>query len=557
MTVALAGRRMAHNPLAVAASAPDRDLLAALDALPQQIVMIDAAGRITHANRAWRKLMRGRDIDDARWLSMSYLEACRHLLHAPIHDTGQVAEPLARLLNGDTDAGAGEIEFEFEGERHRFEWRARALPDGGAVISHHDVTALRALDESRARFVRLADAGSDAILILDTSHRVLYANQVALDIAGAGSVEDQHTLAALVDPALFMIAATDGIWRGEITVRSRDGAEIPAVGVLRFHAVPGGTDHYSVVLHDISQEKCREEELHNRNVELELAYTRLQAAQDQLLQSEKMASIGQLAAGVAHEINNPIGYVHSNLGTLQDYTRSLLALIQAYERAQDDDPQQRSEALGEVEVLRRRIDFEYLVQDLPQLIAESREGIERVKKIVQDLKDFSHAGRGEEWVMSDVHRGLDSTLNIVWNELKYKADVVKNYGRLPPIECLPSQLNQVFMNILVNAAQAIPRRGTITIDTGGEGDYVWVSIADTGSGIPEAALARIFDPFFTTKPVGQGTGLGLSLSYGIVKKHGGRIEVESQPGVGTRFKIVLPVAQRRSGGDEEGAGVAR
>jgi signal transduction histidine kinase len=172
-----------------------------------------------------------------------------------------------------------------------------------------------------------------------------------------------------------------------------------------------------------------------------------------------------------------------------------------------------------------------------------------VKNIVQDLKDFSHVDEAE-WQWSDLHHGLDSTLNIVWNELKYKAEVVKEYGAPPEIECIPSQLNQVFMNLLVNAAHAIENRGTITIRTGHDGDGAWVEITDDGKGIAPEHLERIFDPFFTTKPVGKGTGLGLSLSYGIVKKHKGRIEVDSRPGMGARFRVWLPVRQGEKGKPE-------
>ncbi|MGP1682787.1 MAG: ATP-binding protein, partial [Giesbergeria sp.] len=190
--------------------------------------------------------------------------------------------------------------------------------------------------------------------------------------------------------------------------------------------------------------------------------------------------------------------------------------------------------------LKREIDLEYVKQDLMALMNESCEGVSRVRKIVQDLKDFSHVDSGE-WLFADLHRGIDSTLNVVNNEIKYKAEVVKDYGELPPVWCLGSQLNQVFLNLLVNAANAIDGRGTISIRTRAVGEWVQVEIADTGCGIPAENLKRIFDPFFTTKPVGKGTGLGLSVSYGIVDKHHGRIEVESTPGKGTSFKVYVPV----------------
>jgi signal transduction histidine kinase len=285
----------------------------------------------------------------------------------------------------------------------------------------------------------------------------------------------------------------------------------------------------------------RTQELHARNAELEIAYAKLENAQEQAIQSEKLASIGQLAAGVAHEINNPIGYVNSNLGTLQGYVSRLLTAVATYADAAGRSPD--AAAAAEVAELRRRFDLDYLAVDVPQLITESREGIDRVCKIIRDLKDFSRRDRGESWVHADVHEGLESTLNIVSNQLKYKAQIVKTFADLPLIECLPSELNQVFLNILMNAGQAIKERGTITVSTGRADDKIWIAIGDDGEGIPADVLPRIFDPFFTTKPVGSGTGLGLSISYGIVAKHHGNIEVTSVPGQGSLLRIELPIEQ--------------
>ena len=268
---------------------------------------------------------------------------------------------------------------------------------------------------------------------------------------------------------------------------------------------------------------------------------RLEEAQSHLLQSEKMASIGQLAAGVAHEINNPIGYVYSNLGMLEKYVQDAFAMLDQYELAESSLNDET--VLIKLKEARKRLDIAFLKQDLSALMNESKEGITRVKTIVQNLKDFSHVGNTDEWQLASLHIGLDSTLNIVNNEIKYKADVLKEYGELPEVECLSSQLNQVFMNLLVNAAHAIEEHGTITIRTGQSGNEVWVEISDTGKGILPEHLNKIFDPFFTTKPIGQGTGLGLSLSYGIVKKHHGRIAVQSEVGHGTTFRVCLPVRQ--------------
>lgn len=266
--------------------------------------------------------------------------------------------------------------------------------------------------------------------------------------------------------------------------------------------------------------------------------------ESQLVQSEKLASLGQLAAGVAHEINNPIGFISSNLGTLEGYFSKLQSMLDAYQNAEEGIAS--SDILELLKNMRERVELDFLREDIPLLIKESKEGISRVGQIVKDLKDFSRVDSNQEWQWANLQQGIDSTLNIVANEIKYKADVIKEYTDLPDIECLPSQINQVIMNLVVNAAQAIgPQRGKITLRSRAEAENIWLEVADTGSGMAQDTLQKIFDPFFTTKPVGQGTGLGLSLSYGIVKKHGGHITVNSELGVGTTFRVTLPIRQRQ------------
>lgn len=264
---------------------------------------------------------------------------------------------------------------------------------------------------------------------------------------------------------------------------------------------------------------------------------KLAQAQTQLLQSEKLAAIGQLAAGVAHEINNPVGYVSSNLGTLKRYLDDLLDAIAGYEAHEQDMPEKCRAALAG---LKQRVDLAFLREDATALIDESTKGLQRVTAIVQDLMEFSHLDETRKQ-LANLERGLDSTVNVVWNQIKDKAEVVKEYGGIPEVECIAPQINHVFMNLLVNAAQAIEGHGTITLRTTQSDDRVHIDIADTGCGIRPEHLKRIFDPFFTTRPVGKGTGLGLSLAYGIVQKHGGTIEVNSEPGVGTTFRITLPI----------------
>ena len=279
--------------------------------------------------------------------------------------------------------------------------------------------------------------------------------------------------------------------------------------------------------------------IEKKNSELQSAYDELKATQSQFVQQEKMASIGQLAAGVAHEINNPIGFVTSNLGTLQKYLARVAEFLKVQgEIFPRDEADERTKRLAES---RRQLKIEPILEDLPSLVAESLDGVERVRKIVQNLKSFSRVDQFEH-SMADINQCLDDTLNIVWNELKYKCTVKKDYGDLPMTRCYPQQLNQVFMNLLVNAAHAIEGQGEIVITTRASKTEITVAIADSGSGIPPESLGRIFEPFYTTKEVGKGTGLGLSIVYDLVtKKHGGRIEVTSELGKGTTFVVTLPV----------------
>ena len=268
------------------------------------------------------------------------------------------------------------------------------------------------------------------------------------------------------------------------------------------------------------------------------AYEKLGELQRQVAAQEKMASIGQLAAGVAHEINNPIGFVNSNLGTLARDVGSLLALVQAYREAcgESASAEQRQRA----QTLEQALDLAFLAEDLPQMIHESIDGLQRVKRIVQDLRSFSRVD-ASDWLYADLNEGIESTLNMLMHEIRYKAQVRKELSPLPAVYCLAAQINQVLMNLLVNAGHAIERDGLILIRSWVDGAWACVSVRDNGCGMAAEVMKRIFEPFFTTKPVGQGTGLGLSLSFSIIQKHKGRIDVDSAPGQGTCFTLRLPV----------------
>lgn len=274
-----------------------------------------------------------------------------------------------------------------------------------------------------------------------------------------------------------------------------------------------------------------------KNHELENAYNELKIAQGKVIQQEKMASIGQLAAGVAHEINNPTGFIMSNLGTLQKYVDRITEFIRIQTESLAGLPAESAEAVTQQ---RKALKVDFITDDLKSLVKESLEGADRIKKIVQDLKNFSRVDEAE-MKMADINSGIESTINIVWNELKYKATLKKEYGNIPQTKCNPGQLNQIFMNILVNAAHAIEKQGEIGIRTWAVDNAIKVTIADTGCGIPKDKINRIFEPFYTTKEVGKGTGLGLSIAYDIVKKHNGMIDVKSEVGKGTTFTVTIPI----------------
>ena len=288
---------------------------------------------------------------------------------------------------------------------------------------------------------------------------------------------------------------------------------------------------------EIGERIAAENALRERNLELEVLNRRLAEAHSQLLQSEKLASVGQLAAGIAHEINNPISFVHSNLHSLGNYANDMFNVLDAYEQV---GSAHSDAALKHAEQLKSAANMDFLRSDIPTLINESSDGLTRVEKIIKDLREFTNIDRSERQLM-DVHDALERTLSVAAHQIRPKADIVRDYAELPPIECRPAQINQAFLALLINAAQAIETRGTITLRTACDGDCVCIAITDSGKGIEAVHLGRIFDPFFTTRAVGSGMGLGLTVAYNIVQQHGGRIAAASTPGQGATFTIYLPI----------------
>jgi two-component system, NtrC family, sensor kinase len=297
-----------------------------------------------------------------------------------------------------------------------------------------------------------------------------------------------------------------------------------------------------VIISDITQQKKFTEQLEEKNHELECAYDALTVSQARVVHQEKMATIGQLSAGVAHEINNPMGFITSNLNTLGKYVGKLTEFVRLQRAALAAGDGKIAAGLRDKE---RAIKLDFILVDIEKLIKESLDGGDRVRDIVKSLKSFSRADDGER-VAADINGCVESAITIAWNEIKYKAALEKELGVLPLALCCPSQLNQVFMNLLINAVQAIDKEGRIIVRTWYESPWVCASVSDTGCGIPPETLSRIFEPFFTTKEVGSGTGLGLSISYELIQRHGGDILVDSVPGKGSTFTVRLPVTEEQT-----------
>lgn len=284
-----------------------------------------------------------------------------------------------------------------------------------------------------------------------------------------------------------------------------------------------------------------QKQMKENHEQLQQALQKIKEAQGQLIQSEKMASIGVLAAGMAHEINNPLAYILSNMHVLKEYANDLKAVTGfCAELTKTHQKEKIVQLLSTLRSSLQKIDWDYIVEDFPKIIQQSFEGLNRVKEIVKNLKDFAHVDN-TEIKLFNVNDCIRSALKMVWHELKYKCEVVENYGEIPSIACMPQRLNQVFLNLLVNASQAIEGRGTIYLSSRLDKDQIVIEVKDTGKGIEVEHLNEIFDPFFTTKPVGTGTGLGLFLVHDIISAHGGKVSAASELNKGTAFHIALPV----------------
>lgn len=396
---------------------------------------------------------------------------------------------------------------EVERELRRSEQRMRQIIDtnGDPFVSLTLDGTILEWNKAAERTFGLERAQALGANILDTIVPPAMQDRIRTELSQFAA--EPHTFAARLPDEVGAIDANGRVFPVEVSLNTVDSS---------------GEWIINAFLHDISRRR-----------ELE----------SQLIQAEKMASLGQLAAGVAHEINNPIAYVRSNLGTLKSYTQSLAKVIQSATELgtaiEAGDFSQLNAKWQEMKTVSEAEGLAAIIDDLPELFSDSEEGLVRVKEIVQNLKSFARLDEAEV-KEADINECVETTLKVVANEIKYKCQVFKDLAPLPRLKCRPGQLNQVLMNLLINATQAVAERGEIHVRTWCDELNVFVSVRDTGCGIPAEHVSQLFTPFFTTKPVGSGTGLGLSISYGIVQKHGGDIQVTSQLGIGSTFTIRLP-----------------
>lgn len=435
----------------------------------------------------------------------------------------------------------------------------RILPVVSRMIeSIADIRIRKARAERQAllteeRFQSLFEASPDMIYTADAQDRFTSINKAGLRLLGIAFPTDilgQKVETVLADPECRPHLVERALMHGdsavnELILRHGPGESplfcLESLTIIR--RADGSVREFQGIVKDITQRMLYEQELQRSNLEMVELTTQLRETQTHMVQQEKLASIGQLAAGVAHEINNPLGFLKSNQATLIRY---LARLKEAWSEFSRENPEESGKIEGKFRIRE-------LFEELDSISEESEEGFNRIIRIVNGLRSFSRIDQTESFEEFDVEKGLDNTLTVAWNEIKYVADVKKRYGGIPPVMAHGNEINQVFLNVLVNAAQAIAsqnrkEKGIITVTTsqpphpaGTEG-LVRIAIEDDGPGIPEGVKKRIFEPFFTTKAPGEGTGLGLNISYNIVvKQHGGALRAESPPQGGTRFVIELPL----------------
>src|SRR6056297_909897 len=410
---------------------------------------------------------------------------------------------------------------------------------------------IKKLKKSEAKYRSLFTLSPDMILLNTAEGKVMDINQAGATLLGYDS--PQEIIGTYVQQYYYDASARDKLKREmdqkgyvknlEIILQSKTGEKVFCLeNAHRVMNLQKNGYIYQGIIHDITSRIEQEQSRLKQNLELSEANKQLREAHDKLIQKEKMASIGQLSAGIAHEINNPLGFVKSNYSSLKRYLESIKQFISVYKEAAQFDPQK----FRELQALYEQEDLDYIMEDVDAVFTETDDGIQRIMSIVCNLKSFSRAGTEEVVENYDLNAGIESSLVIGRNEYKYVAKIEKELRKLPSVACNANEINQVILNLIVNAANAVDeagqKQGKIRIATWSDDTNVYCSVSDNGSGIPEDVKNKIFDPFFTTKKIGKGTGLGLSISYDIiVNRHSGNLEVFSEKGRGSKFTFCLPI----------------
>ena len=413
---------------------------------------------------------------------------------------------------------------------------------------------IKKLKKSEAKYRSLFTLSPDMILLNTAEGKVMDINQAGATLLGYDS--PQEIIGTYVQQYYYDASARDKLKREmdqkgyvknlEIILQSKTGEKVFCLeNAHRVMNLQKNGYIYQGIIHDITSRIKQEQTRLKQNLELSEANKQLREAQEKLIQKEKMASIGQLSAGIAHEINNPLGFVKSNYSSLKRYLESIKNFISVYKKAAQSS-QSESSTVRELQVLYEQEDLDYIIEDVDAVFTETEEGIQRIMSIVGNLKSFSRVGTEEEVDSYNLNEGIESSLVIGRNEYKYVAEVEKKLSKLPPLTCNANEINQVILNLIVNAANAVDeagqKQGRIRIETWADEENVYCSVNDNGPGIPRDVQKKIFDPFFTTKKIGKGTGLGLSISYDIiVNRHNGNLEVSSKEGQGTKFTFCVPI----------------
>lgn len=443
---------------------------------------------------------------------------------------------LASLAAGKQQRLDFEFDYQTEKDPTPMEARLQLVPleerEQLLVLSVWDISIRKQAQAQNTMLAKAIEQTRDYVMVTDKDRKFLYVNPAFEQGTGYSKEEALGKTPRILHSGrqseefyeeLWKTLSSGHFWHGEVVNQKKNGKLFWTE--LSISPVTDGKGQI-VNFIGVSRDKTKE-----------------RALQAQLLQSQKMESIGTLAGGIAHEINNPIGFVYSNVGSLQTYLGDFLALLRLYHDLElfleSPDPKIKK-ILAEIEAKKKQIDLDFMVKDIGGLVKDTLEGAERIKSIVANLREFAHTGTGN-MELSDLNDAIQKTLKLLNNELKFRIEVVTELELEEQVVCYPQEIKQVLLNLILNAAQAIPEKGTIHIKTAKEDSEAVIRIKDSGTGISPENMTRLFEPFFTTKGVGKGTGLGLSVSYNIIKKHQGKISAESKVGVGSIFTVRLPI----------------